>query len=123
AIDAALITLGVAIVINSRPFEGAVWTMLAGATVLVLLTRPQASPAAMLSRLILPTAAVAVPVAAFMLYYDFRVTGDPLTLPYSLHARQYMQVPLFFWSRPPPQKVQYPNAAMREHYDRYERAY
>src|SRR5437899_1714982 len=45
-------------------------------------------------------ATVLLPVAVFILYYNWRVTGDPLTMPYTLHARQYMAAPLFFWQKP-----------------------
>ena len=45
------------------------------------------------TRVAVPAAAVLVPVAAFMLYFNARVTGSPWELPYQLHERQYGAAP------------------------------
>lgn len=40
---------------------------------------------------------------AFMVYYNYRVTGHPLTMPYSWYEERYTAAPLFIWQklRPP----------------------
>jgi hypothetical protein len=53
--------------------------------------------------------AIAVPIN---LYYNFRLTTSPFTMPYALHSRQYMRVPQFFWQGLAPAKaIQHPHLA------------
>ncbi|MGH7179714.1 MAG: hypothetical protein ACREJC_20225 [Tepidisphaeraceae bacterium] len=100
--------LGLAILANSRPFEGLI---LAGIVIPVMLFRGRQT--AVVVRLLLPAGAVLVPTFTFMGYYNWRVTGDALTLPYALHARQYMSAPLFYW-QPPPDPIVYRHDELRE---------
>jgi hypothetical protein len=101
---------GLAILLNSRPFDGAV---LGALTAAVLIWK--AAPIA--RRSLLPAAAVLAPVVLFMLYFNARVTGNPLELPYSLHEDQYVVAGNFAWS---PKKMRgdatpvYRHAVMRE---------
>jgi hypothetical protein len=97
--------IGLAILLNSRPYDGAVLALLSTAVILwSLRTLP--------IRLTLPAAAVLIPVAACMLYLNARVTGNPWELPYQLHERQYAVANIFAWSRDNPEPV-YHHAVMR----------
>ncbi|WP_428940813.1 hypothetical protein [Fontivita pretiosa] len=100
----ALAGAGIAILANSRPFEGAILTVILAMIVSVELIR-RGRFTAMLKRSLPAMLAVLMPTAIWMGYYNWRVTGDPLLLPYAAHARQYMVAPLFYWQspRPPPQ--------------------
>ena len=80
---------GLAILANTRPFEGAVLAIVAG---VLLLIRSKHRIAA-----ILGIAGVLLPVAIWMGYYNHRVTGHALRLPYQEHQRQYGYVPLFLF--------------------------
>jgi hypothetical protein len=100
--------IGLAILLNSRPYEGAVLAVLSGAVV-VWKTAPLST---LVTRIAWPAAAVLIPVALFMLYYNARVTGNPFELPYQLHERQYGAAPLFAWSRANPAPV-YHHAVMQ----------
>lgn len=89
--DAFLLGAGVALLAASRPYEGlfvAVPCLLAAALAVRRAGRPS---------LALPFAAAILPGAAFLLLLNLRVTGDPLLLPYQLHARTYEVVPTFLW--------------------------
>lgn len=97
---------GLAILLNSRPYEGTVLALLSAA-VLVWKLRGRCL------RLIGPAAAVLAPVAIFMIYYDYRVTGSPLELPYQVHEQQYAVAPLFAWSSLRPEPV-YRHAVIRK---------
>ena len=96
ALHGALVAAGLAILANSRPFEGVLLALPVGTWLIVRLARSgrlrtvtsRAAPAA---------AAVLVPVFAWMGYYNYRVTGSPLRLPYAVHSKQYMVAPLFWW--------------------------
>src|SRR5271165_5014126 len=86
---------GLALLANSRPFEGAVLGVLCLGAVLVQV------PAQFLLR---PLAFILVPAVLWMAYFNYRVTTDPLRMPYLEHERQYASSSAFFWQaeRPAP---------------------
>ena len=93
--------IGLAILLNSRPYDGAVLAVLTGA-VIAWKVAPFSTLA---TRVALPAAAVLIPVAVFMLYFNARVTGNPFELPYQLHERQYSVANNFAWSHDNPEPV------------------
>ena len=97
--------VGLAILLNSRPYDGAVLALLSGAAILWTLRKLPV-------RLAWPAAAVLIPAAAFMLYFNARVTGNPWELPYQLHERQYVVANNFAWSSDNPEPA-YHHAVMR----------
>jgi hypothetical protein len=97
--------IGVAILLNSRPYDGTVLALLSS---VVILWKCGLSS----TRLAVPAAAVLIPVAAFMLYFNARVTGSPWELPYQVHERQYAVANNFAWSHDSPEPV-YNHAVMR----------
>jgi hypothetical protein len=115
SIDAVILVVGLGIVANSRPYEAVLWLIAVIATVLMFNRKSQIS-----NRKSMAAAAIAaMPILAFMAYFNWRVTGNAMTLPYRLHTQQYMSVPLFFWEKPPPPKI-YSNEQLRHHYSVYE---
>jgi hypothetical protein len=100
--------IGLAILLNSRPYDGAVLGALSAA-VLIWKLAPLSTLA---MRVALPAAAVLIPVAVFMLYFNARVTGNPLELPYQLHERQYTVANNFAWDHNNAEPV-YRHAVMR----------
>ena len=102
---AVVLGVGLGILANSRPYEGLVLSaplLIALAIFLVSRRGPPARIAA--TRIVVPLAGVLLLVAGGMLYYDYRVTGDPLTMPYVAYQRAYMPTALFVFQRaaPPP---------------------
>lgn len=89
---------GVAILLNSRPYDGVVLAALSGAVILWKIG--PFTPFAI--RVALPAAAALIPVGLFMLYLNVRVTGNPFELPYQLHERQYVVANNFVWSKDSP---------------------
>jgi peptidoglycan/LPS O-acetylase OafA/YrhL len=75
------------------------------------LTMPQAS-----QRIILPAIAVVLITAAFTLYYDWRVTGDPLMVPNQLHRKTY-GVPMSFYWQSDMQGGHYRLKAIQDNFD------
>jgi hypothetical protein len=96
---------GLAILLNSRPYDGAMLGALTGAVILWKCGRS-------FVRLAAPALVVLIPTAAFMLYFNERVTGHPFELPYQLHERQYVVANNFAWSSDNPEPV-YHHAVMR----------
>ncbi|HSW49779.1 MAG TPA: hypothetical protein VLH09_06360 [Bryobacteraceae bacterium] len=103
---AVLFALGVAILANSRPYEGLLLALPAG---IVLLARMPKL------RVVAPIALVLVLAASAMLYYNWRVAGDPFRLPYQVNRETYVQARYFVWESTNPRPV-YNHAAMRDFY-------
>ena len=111
-----LLGLGLALLANSRPYEGLVCSLPAAALMLAWLTgkyRPTLAVA--VGRVILPLVLVLGPTFVGMAYYNACVTGSPLTMPYMVHEAIYASTPAFLWqSRPPVPNYRHP--IMAENY-------
>jgi hypothetical protein len=108
---------GLGILANVRPFEGALLGVLTGAALLLRSSRIRAA--------ILGITVTLVPVVVWTGYYNWRVTGDALRLPYQEHQRQYGYVPLFLFQSLPelrtyrhPELEQFHVHDQRSSYDR-----
>jgi hypothetical protein len=109
--------IGMAVLAISRPYEGFVLTMLCVIGAAILLRR-RAVP---LKHVLIPIAAVMLPFALWLGYYNYRVTGHPLRMPYVEHQAQYATVPLFLFQSPPPTPPQYRNMELWRFYWRDQR--
>ena len=97
--------VGLAILAFSRPYEGLLLSFPFGTALAVWLVGRRGPPARIaLCRVVLPLGGVLAVVVGGMLYYNHRITGDALTLPYVVHDRTYMRVPPFIFMpvRPAP---------------------
>jgi hypothetical protein len=94
--DSLLTACGIAILANSRPFEGLVLTLLAG-MLFVKSVKSRPAPAALLTRAVLPLGVVLLLTAGLMGYYNWRITGRPFQLPYAVHEEIYAVAPPFLW--------------------------
>jgi hypothetical protein len=89
--------LGLAILANSRPFEG-LFLALPVIVALVLWTFWRREPARQSAIRVLPPLLLVIAVAVVsMLYYFSRTTGDPFRSPYLANVAQYNPVPYFPW--------------------------
>ena len=70
-------------------------------------------------RVVLPCAAVLCVAAAWLGFYNLRVTGNPLRMPYQVHTAQYMAAPIFIWQTAPPLPV-YRHADMHDFHTGWE---
>ena len=96
--DAMLLGVGLAILANSRPFEGLLLALLALTPVLIDWVRGK-GPAFRIAiqKLVLPSGLVMLPVLAWMGYYNWRVTGDALRMPLLAYAETHDVAPKFLW--------------------------
>jgi len=111
--DGLLMAIGAVILATSRPWEGllvcapAAWMAVrAISTQRKFLKTP--GPAALLAA-----------AAVLMGYYNYRVFGNPLTLPYQVNRATYASAPVFVWQSARPEPV-YTHAAMRDFYSKWE---
>jgi hypothetical protein len=111
---------GIGILALSRPFEGLIVT-LGVMTYLSIVVARSGGLAKLMIAVFAPAAIILVPFAAALGYYNWRVTGSALTMPYSTHARQYMAAPLMYFefARPAPA---YRHAQLRNFHTQIERA-
>ena len=103
--DAALTGVGLAILANSRPYEGLLFSLPAGAFLLAWMLSQRGPPRAIsLRRIIAPIFIVLILTGLAMGFYNFRVTGSILRMPYQIHEETYAVVPVFIWQdlRPEP---------------------
>jgi len=120
--DAVLLGFGVAILANSRPYEGFLFCVPAAAWFFWLLavrTKSQQPLRARLRNVLAPLGLVLVLTAAFMGYYNWRLTGNPLLLPHVLNKRTY-HYRLFLWDHKKPE-IRYRNQQFEDYYNGWER--
>jgi len=99
--DSVLFGLGLATLAQSRPYEGALFALPPALLLGVWLLRERAVPARTRFRNVaLPLGAVMAALAAATAYYDWRVTGHALLMPYILHQRIYGTPQTLFWQPP-----------------------
>jgi hypothetical protein len=121
--DALLLGLGIAILANSRPYEGFLFCVPVAAWFLWWLVGKTKSPDSLyvrLKRVVAPLAIVLALTAACMGYYNWRLTGSALLMPHILNTRSYHTAPLFLWERPKPE-MHYRNQQFEDFYNGWER--
>jgi hypothetical protein len=103
--------VGTVTLLYSRPLEGFL-LFLACAALATLRLRKQRDR---IRPFLVPWAAVMAIGAAWLLYYNWRVTGSPLLLPYIVWERTYFATPPFVWGsfrpEPPPSSQAYADFA------------
>ena len=112
-INALLMGLGFALLAASRPYEGVFFSIpvLIALALQMWRTRNSAS----ILKTVLPLGLVLSATAAFLLYYFWRTTGNPLLPPYVVNLRTYFVDPAFPWLplRPTPE---YHHDLLRDYY-------
>jgi hypothetical protein len=112
--DALLMAVGLAVLANSRPYEGLVVSL---PVALLLFTwmvgKNGPTPQVSMTRIVLPIVAVLVVTGGAMAYYNWRVTGNALRMPYQVHEATYAVKPIFVWQQPWPEPA-YRHKVMRD---------
>jgi len=96
--DALWLALGLAILANSRPFEGLVVSIPVAVVLGIWIIRTRCvSWRIRFCRVVLPVVLVLILTVAWMGFYNFRVTGNPFLMPYQVNESTYGIVPTFLW--------------------------
>ncbi|NUN51043.1 MAG: hypothetical protein HUU15_19735, partial [Candidatus Brocadiae bacterium] len=113
---------GLALLANSRPFEGLVAAIPACAIVAGGLWRGRAELPRWLARVALPAAAILAVTGAAMMHNNRVVTGSATRLPYFVHNDEYTVISQFAWQAPRPVPA-YRHPSMRRFYEGHELPY
>ena len=119
---AALLGLGIGILVLCRPFDCLLLCLpVAGALLHWSIAGRDRPSVPQLARLSVAPLAIVISAVAWLGYYDHRVFGNALTLPYTVDRAEYASVPYFVWQpeRPAPA---YRHAEMRRFYEHDELA-
>ena len=118
---ALLLGLGLAIVANSRPYEGFILSLPVAAALLAWVLGKKRLPLRVLfPRVFLPLLVLLALTAAAMGYYFYRVTGNPFRMPYQVNLDTYGMAPILVWQSPRPE-LEYRHVAMRDYYRSWKR--
>jgi len=124
--NGVLLGLGVAILANSRPYEGMLFCIPAAAWFMWWLTTkgPASTGHTVFSsahkKVLVSVLLVLAATAAFMGYYNWRLTGNALLMPHSLRTRTYHSSALFLWEHSRP-SLHYNNHQFEDFYNGWER--
>lgn len=121
--DALLLGVGVAILANSRPYEGLFFCLPVAVYFLWWLagkTKPFFSARARFRNVAAPLAGILLLTAVWIGFYNWRLTGHPLLFPNALNVRTYHTASMFvFGNAKPP--LEYHNAQFDDFYNGFER--
>jgi hypothetical protein len=110
---ALALALGLAILANTRPYEGLLLAALCVGYLIWAMSRRRIGFGRLIRIVILPMALLLVPVFAWMGYYNYRVTGHPLEMPYTAHDKQYNVWSPWLWNSRPGPAPAYTSSALR----------
>jgi hypothetical protein len=96
---AFILGIGLVILANSRPLEGFIFCLPVAALLIVRFVRMRNQGHPSFPRLVYPILGCLLFSIIFTLYYNWRVTGDPITFPHALYYKQYVSVPIFLWGK------------------------
>jgi len=121
--DALLLGLGIAILANTRPYEGLLFCIPVAGWFLWWLagkTKLPVTPRTRFVQVFAPVAVVLALTIGFIGYYNWRLTGNALLFPHVLNTRTYRTTGLFLWDHAKEPFV-YHNQQFEDFYNGWER--
>jgi hypothetical protein len=117
--EALTLAAGLLLLANSRPYEGAVYSVVPVGLILVRALRaPREGNGAGALLSLVPAGLLLALGFALMAYYNHRVTGHALKLPYVAYEEQYSYVPVFGLGGAPPERDRsYRHDVFRSYYE------
>lgn len=110
---------GLIILATSRPYEGLLCSVPAFACLLYSMYRSPAPAKQVVMRVVAPLGLTLLVGVAAIGYYNWRVFGDPLELPYQTNRARYAVAGAFLWS-PIKAAPEYHHPVMRDFYTKFE---
>jgi hypothetical protein len=117
--DSLFTGVGLAILANSRPFEGLLVGLSAGVFLFLHIINQHGQAFWLSIRCIIaPIVVVLTLTIVGMGFYNLRVSGNPLRMPYQIHEATYAMTPVFLWQKLPP-KPEYIHQVIRDFHGTY----
>jgi hypothetical protein len=113
--DSLLLAFGIAILANTRPYEGMMLTLVVGTGLAVWVIRDKPAMRPLLRRVALPAILVLAVAGSATGYYFWGVTGNPLTMPQQVNRNTYATARYFYWQTANAEPV-YHHKAIRDFY-------
>ncbi len=114
--DAIWMGVGLAILANSRPYEGLIFSLPVAVVLFAWLWKRRSSSLGIaFRRVVLPLTLVLTIAGSAMGYYFWRVTGSPFRMPQEIERESFAVAPYFLWESTRPVPV-YRQAALRHFY-------
>ncbi len=96
--NAIVMGLGLAVLATNRPYEGLVLSLPVAIALFAWLAGEQSPPLRITLRsVVLPLCVVVAMLSAGISYYCWRLTGNPIQLPYAVERQQDAVVPYMLW--------------------------
>jgi hypothetical protein len=100
--DAILMAIGVAMLANTRPYEGMMLSLTVAARLIWWIAKSKSTPnplpaGPLIRRVALPMLLVLGLAGAATAYYFWRVTGNPLKMPQQVNRETYAVARYFYW--------------------------
>jgi hypothetical protein len=113
---AVLMAVGLAILANSRPYEGLVYSIPYALAMAFWLARSRGLfRRVALGRIVLPLLVLLTLASVGTGYFYYRTTGDPFRMTYQVNRETYAMAPYFLWETPRPEPV-YHHQVVRDFY-------
>jgi hypothetical protein len=117
--DSLLTGAGLAILANSRPFEGLLVSVPPGIFLLIrVVSQRGAELRVSIRKIVLPMLFVLVLTITGMGFCNLRVTGNPFRMSYQIHEETYGMAPVFLWQKLPPEP-EYRHKVIRDFHTNY----
>ena len=114
--DALLMSLGLVILADSRPYEGLIFSLPVAVVMIVwLLGKNRPAFIQSIPRVVVPIFLCLLIASIATGYYYYRVTGSPFRMTYQEEAHAYAAVPAFLWQTPQA-AAEYHHEVMRDFY-------
>jgi hypothetical protein len=114
--DAILMALGIAILANTRPYEGMMLSVAVGIMLVVWAIRKRPAAGPVLRRVAFPMLLILAVAGVATGYYFWRVTGSPTKMPQQVNRDTYAIAKYFYWQAAYPEP-EYHHKEMRDFYD------
>jgi hypothetical protein len=112
--DAVFLGIGLDILANSRPYEGFVLALILGVALAIrFIVKRNVPLRVILLRVVAPLAILSALIICQVAYYNWRVTGNALMMPYAWHQKMYAMAPQFLFEKPDPGRT-YRNADVQK---------
>ena len=114
--DAIVLAIGIAMLANTRPYEGLVLSTVVAGGLIFWIARKKPNAAVLLRRVVLPMVLVLGVAGTATCYYFWKVTGNPLRMPQQVNRESYSVARYFYWQTAYPEP-EYHHQAIRDFYN------